>query len=430
MFQKKLWFVASIAAFRALATLFCCLPKAMRMAAAGLIAAGFSTVLSSHSANATNYYVSSITPATTRDGRSWQRPWADMNQINWAIIRPGDVIEIDAGSTGNPVIYRAPLIVQKAGNSLAQPITIRVSNQAGHNAGVATIRLPNTTLAAIDLRVSRWVRIEAPSWRKLCLEGSVYGILNRDSLDDGAYDCTPVVRNVEIRATTCGIRIMSGGMKATQLVVHDNGTNIVTESKPQYGRTQIERSWIYNRNTVATNGVVAAGRGLGLKDCIVGPGLSNGVWRRGEASAWLEHCLFINAKNNNLVSENSRPGMVVWKCTSFMTPLNVDGQAHACLHFAGNSDWPALNIFVGGVVQTEAQLVTNQNYQWKVSGNLFYLSDRLESPFYRDQEAIPSSVANSEFCDPTGRYYNLIYHTRGDWGSTMKSIPQLLGTNQ
>lgn len=424
MLSKIFNCVVSVVALHSWAALFR-MPRSLRMMCLAAITAGLSTVAAAPAAQATTYYVSSITPAAARDGRSWARPWADMNQINWSLIRPGDVIEIDAGNTANAaVVYRAPLIVQKSG-TMAQSITIRVSSQAGHNAGIANIKLPKTTVAAIDLRNSRWTRIEAPNWRKLCVEGSTYGVLNRDPLDDACYNCTPILRNLEIRGTTCGIRLIKGSINATQLVVHDNGTNVAFD--PVTAGT-VERSWIYNRTSTATNGIVSSG-GVVMKNSIIGPGLANGVWRR-EGSYWLENCLLLNATQKNLVSENGSGHMVVADCTSFMTPLNAEGKAHSCLHFAGNTDWLGGCIFVGGVVQTEAQRITNQNYQWKVSGNLLYLSDRLEDPFYWEQEAIPDNVANSDFCDTTGKYYNLIYHSRHSIGSEMKSIPQLLGTNK
>lgn len=59
------------------------------------------------------YYVSKN--GNNQDGRSWTTAWNELNQINWTLIRPGDVIEIDGGPAS--MIYNSQLTVATNGSS-------------------------------------------------------------------------------------------------------------------------------------------------------------------------------------------------------------------------------------------------------------------------------------------------------------------------
>src|SRR5439155_3597370 len=45
----------------------------------------------------TNYYVSRS--GNNADGRSWATAWNELNQIKWNVVRAGDTISVDGGST-------------------------------------------------------------------------------------------------------------------------------------------------------------------------------------------------------------------------------------------------------------------------------------------------------------------------------------------
>ena len=61
------------------------------------IISAFFLLISYKSAFATTYYISKN--GNNGNGISWTTAWNELDQINWSIIQPGDIIEIDGGST-------------------------------------------------------------------------------------------------------------------------------------------------------------------------------------------------------------------------------------------------------------------------------------------------------------------------------------------
>ena len=85
--------------------------------------------------NATTFYVSTAARGRN-DGSSWENAWQELGNIDWAAIKPGDVIYIDGGNERSPnpadrvMEYRTPLNIRASGTEGA-PITIRRSKEAG-----------------------------------------------------------------------------------------------------------------------------------------------------------------------------------------------------------------------------------------------------------------------------------------------------------
>jgi hypothetical protein len=72
----------------------------------------------------------------TGNGASWANAWNELDQINWSLIKPGHTLYIGGGSSG--LTYTTSMNIS-AGGSPGNPITIKVSQESGHN-GLVTIR--------------------------------------------------------------------------------------------------------------------------------------------------------------------------------------------------------------------------------------------------------------------------------------------------
>jgi hypothetical protein len=102
-----------------------------------------------------NWYVSKAA-AGANNGASWTNAWTDLDQIVWASIQPGDVINIDGGDTAcsnlqqgydfvnhatarpgltQGMLYTGALVPTVSGTA-ANPITIRKSSETGRNGTV------------------------------------------------------------------------------------------------------------------------------------------------------------------------------------------------------------------------------------------------------------------------------------------------------
>ena len=97
------------------------------------------------------YYVSKT--GNNADGRSWATAWNELDQIDWSVIQPGDVILIDGGAIACPatcvnfpecvdysgdscgMVYNTPLVVNANGTQ-DNPITIKLASESGKNGTV------------------------------------------------------------------------------------------------------------------------------------------------------------------------------------------------------------------------------------------------------------------------------------------------------
>lgn len=100
--------------------------------------------------SATWYVDGSATGAN--NGTNWVNAWRTLGDVNWDVIQPGDTIYLSGGTTGQT--YSSSLNIRKSGTSNA-PITIRVSQEAGHN-GLVTIY---TGTSDIAVRMQDWITL-------------------------------------------------------------------------------------------------------------------------------------------------------------------------------------------------------------------------------------------------------------------------------
>lgn len=101
-------------------------------------------ILSAFQVAAANWYVDGQASGAN-NGTNWVNAWTNVTAIVWASVSAGDTVYLSGGSDGQ--VYVGQLNVGKAGNA-SSPITIRVSQEAGHN-GLVTIS--NTSASAVAM---------------------------------------------------------------------------------------------------------------------------------------------------------------------------------------------------------------------------------------------------------------------------------------
>lgn len=86
----------------------------------------------SHSLYSTDWYVNKAV-SSSGNGQSWATAWKNFSNINWALVQPGDIINISGGT--DSTVYYETLDISDAGTT-NNYITIRGAIDAGHNGKV------------------------------------------------------------------------------------------------------------------------------------------------------------------------------------------------------------------------------------------------------------------------------------------------------
>lgn len=154
-----------------------------------------------------DYHVSKT--GSNGNGLSWNQAWNELDQINWNAVQPGDTIYIDGGDTS--VTYTTLLQSQKGGTSSTLPITIRRSEEPGHN-GVVNI----------EAQIKIWHPF-------ITLEGGIpdkFNIFPTDTMCGvfiGYWDndaSGSELRNVSLRGTYLTVSGISLGVYSPDCVIH------------------------------------------------------------------------------------------------------------------------------------------------------------------------------------------------------------------
>lgn len=353
------------------------------------------------------WYVSSQTSGSqVRDGKSWATAWGDFsyqynanNRIDWSKVQPGDRIMIDAGSAPPPgysksVAYHTPLIVQKSG------ISIEVSREYGHDGGFVTIQ--STKDAAIDLatyNVSN-VSINGSKWMpspatKYCPQLNVLGGGTGIRVGKNAKGID--LRCIQVSWCDIGLQLLGGAANCSYLMLDDNLTNVSSTAQAATNSlVYINNSWIFNMFTrrtvgISTNNDPSASAGITCEQCILGPNLSKAIETNGTRDyVKAKWCLLINSTVSQLQVNKPSALVSMEYCTSFMTPLNEQGQAHSCVRFAYSPTVSAVgSIFYGGVVDVTVIgglfPYSYNNVQFKTSGNTMVLGNKFQDPGFKSK---------------------------------------------
>ncbi len=273
------------------------------------------------------YFVSKNGDNTT--GRTWATAWNEMDQIRWASINTmqGDSLTIDGGV--GRMIYRKPLSVQ-AGPSSHYPLRVAVSTESQHN-GQAVIA-PGSDAIGINVSTGA-IQLNGSKRSGIFVYGAKRGISVTASVP---YPSN--IKNIEVsHCTEAGVYVGPSyyPLPLSQLIVHDNATNVVSVHNGTPGGASLSKCWIYNSTAkVNSDGVRLDGTtsapspAIAISNCVLGPGLRDGLNNTtAAATPSLTNCLLINASRNNVSSYSVK----LQNVTSFMTRLNASQMSHNCI---------------------------------------------------------------------------------------------------
>ncbi|MBX9696230.1 MAG: hypothetical protein K2Z81_27825 [Cyanobacteria bacterium] len=386
----------------------------------------------------TTWFVMNSAPGTVRDGRSWQTAWREFNQIDWNQIKPGDRIEIHAGAAPPPgyvttVPYQTPLVIPKSGLP-GKPITIAVSNEAGHNGGIASLQKgwSSTATTGIDVGNNSYITVIGTRWKSLSVSGYNTGVYV------GPNSTNVIFKNFESRNNGFGLKL-EGPASCDQLLVSDNASNVsCLVQQSCTALPSFNRCWIYDNSIYPTDGITTYGTGarnleLRVSDCVLGPRLDTNIKIGGRNTvARVSNTLLINPCTTN-VSRLDDPScaFIMDRVTSFLTtPYNLFYRGHSCLTFTSNADQVSNSVFYGGAVQVNgSNMLGSNNFQFATTGNTMVLSPSQVDPKF------VSNVSYIQNYATTDQLKNLNFALQSGSpatgsGSSLTSVAQLLSTNQ
>ncbi|MCI0714048.1 MAG: hypothetical protein L0154_28085 [Chloroflexi bacterium] len=406
------------------------------------------------------YYVSRAGDNT--DGLSWATAWNELDQINWEVIGPGDVIYLDGGV--EQMVYETALDIRQSGQA-ELPITIQVSDEESRSGQVIFFggrdnplpycgqqdynNVDQDQLSDYGIRTHDhdYIQIDGRTWSGIVIHGyKISGIrIDRDS-------DTITIRNVEIYNNGeaeqeqdgwipdhAGVRIAGRDITFQRAIVHDNGQDAF-QSLPGKNNLQnfrLEQSWLYNGREhpsvpgksanycthtdgiqIYDGGVV---RGITLIESIIGPGFTQGVilgQTETDGGSWadvhdvtLRDVVFTKATDNAIMAyRDTDPENWVLDHVTAYCP-NTDSH---CLLIANDSHHVTNSVIVDGLVTLPDGLKTfEDNCLWKVRG--FDLGPETD-PGFADVSANDSFSLDDYSVDPDSNCQ----------GSRTASVEQLL----
>ena len=300
------------------------------------------------------YYVSKS--GNNTDGLSWRTAWNELDQINWNLIRPGDTVLLDGGSTN--MVYTSTLTVKTDGVVNA-PITIRLATEAGKNGqarifGGRSILLPychqkeysyqtdGVRARGINIDNHKYIIIDGTKLRGVVIYGHNY-----NGIQLNVYSSNITLRNLEIydnglavyhtNSSTAdlvqntwypdrqGLGLAGSDHLLDRLIIHDNGQDSIQQVGYKFpiNNVTLKNSWLYNERKdpsgqvwnycVHPDGIQIYGGGdsynITVADSVIGPGFMHGVLL-GDSNAvvhnvTIRNSLLFGAGNLN-ISTNSK----------------------------------------------------------------------------------------------------------------------------
>ena len=393
------------------------------------------------------YYVSKS--GNNTDGRSWATAWSAPNKINWSVIKPGDVVELDGGTGG--VTYSNSQIAPTVNGTASAPITIRVSKQAGHNGPVTLFGGRSTLLPycgqtsysyqtsgvqtiGINMSGRAYITVDGGKWHGL----HVYGY-NKHGVELSGSDHV-TISNVEINDNGTASN-SSGSWQPDQEGVHLAGTNNVLkladvhdngqdslQSSGDFGNFVL--SWSYLHSTRKDP------KGNLWNACRHVDGIQ--VWK-GSPSGLTVHDSIISGGMQGLLLGDAS-GMVnnvnIYNVLFFGTSnasIHTNDTVHA---FKGWTIDRVTSVRAVGANWVNVRFKSSTN-EIKITNSIFYGGTRMDVPpggTYSNncQYQIPQGVAVGQNVDP--KFVNM---TSGNYalssgspcagkGSSIKSVEQFL----
>ncbi|MBV7336059.1 hypothetical protein KFU94_49060 [Chloroflexi bacterium TSY] len=379
----------------------------------------------------TTYYVSK--DGSNLNGRNWADAWTELDQIEWTLIQPGDTILLDGGT--NRMVYEAVLDIQASGTEM-QPITIKASDEVGHNGQVVIFGGRSTPLPycnqaeyvyqtegvraiGIIIEDRSWIRLEGGNWRGI----AVHGFNNRGMriIGDSA---NIAVRNLEIydngsaqqnanglwETTIPGVGFGGQNITFERVIIHDNGQDAFQSNlRDRISNFVLRESWLYNGRRHPSNGMafnepcthtdgiqIYSGdttSGLTIEDSFVGPGFTQGIilgqrdtgqgFRSVVNDVVLRNVVFAKASGINI---SGYPGVKSQNWTlDHVTSHCITGYTGSCFWLEGDGHSVTNSIFFGSKIDTPDGIdQTSGNCQYDLQFDI--LGERLDPQFTNAQD--------------------------------------------
>lgn len=383
-----------------------------------------------------SYYVSKT--GSNADGKSWATAWNELDQIEWHVIQPGEIILLDGGAT--EMIYTTTLTVGKNGTS-EKPITITLASEPGRDGRAVIFGGRSTPLpycgqtdytyetdgvrdVGISIGDYSWVVIDGRKWHGITIHGhNVNGIW----LDPNSSHIT--VRNVEIydngkayqsgggwEPDLPGVDLMGTDITFERAIIHDNGQDAFQGGF--VGDFTLRQSWLYNcrkhpiwdesfNYCTHTDGIQiydgGPQSGFLIEETIIGPGFMQGVILGQQPGpggpeavvndVTFRNVLFMKANTTNILGyPNTKPeGWVI----DHVTVHSPNAWGHA-LSLEGSGHTVKDSIFhSGGIYLPDGLDSYIGNCQWNTEGfQLGQIADPLfvdvddNAPFSLDDYAL------------------------------------------
>ena len=367
-----------------------------------------------HNVAATTYYVSKN--GNNQDGTSWATAWNELDQIDWPRIQPGDLLLLDGGE--QEMVYRTTLVIDQSGTR-DQPITIRLSDEAGRNGKVAIFGGRSTPLPYCNQPnynyqddasrfygitiAGQWITIEGTKWSGI----EIYGH-NRNGIRFYNSAGNILVRNITIydngsaRLTADGwtsdlpgVRLAGPNVTFERAIIHDNGQDAFQSSHGDNGIENfvVRQSWLYNARQhpsvdesfnwcTHTDAIQihdgGTHRNFLIEESVLGPGFTNTVnmGERGSGGGAIRavthdvtfrNVLLTKAADNNILghprTEEKPQRWVIDHVTSHCPKT----KGH-CLYLEGFNHTVTNSLFVGARITLHDGLRTyHNNCLWNVT---------------------------------------------------------------
>lgn len=401
------------------------------------------------------------------DGRSWASAWSELDQIDWEVIQPGDVILIDGGSS--EMVYTTRLEPEVSGTP-ESPVVIAMAGEPGRNGkvvifggrdaelphcGLRNYTFPTEGVRTLGVKFSRvsWITLDGTKWGGIAVHGhNGFGMTLSPSVEG------ITVRNVEIynngeagqnsegewRSSRAGIRLGGVDNVLDRVNIHDNGDDAIQgfSGDNNISSLTISRSWLHNSRKhpdkdesfnycrhsdglqIYSGGTVS---GIVIEWSIVGPGLTQGVILgqadNGEGSSVVVNDVTIRdslfAKNGgisifgyeNVKSENWTIHRVTSHCPSPFTGV--------CMWVEGSGHTVTDSVFYGSqIIMPDGVASATGNCEWKTTEGDVTIGRRVDPGFVGARDGDAFSLDD--------------YTLRADSpclgkGSSITSVEQLIG---
>jgi hypothetical protein len=361
------------------------------------------------------------------DGLSWATAWNELDQINWDIVDPGEIIYIDGGN--DEMRYETEMVIGSSGTENA-PIQILAAAESGHNGQIVFFGGRDNDLPycgqrdyeAVDAETLRQNAIQTNDKDYIVIDGQRWSGIKIHGFGDAGLLFAPesdriTVRYVEIynngeaeeesdgwNPGTAGVRLAGEDITLQRVIIHDNGQDAIQslDGDNQISNFRLEQSWLYNGRRhpevnesanwcTHTDGIQLYDggeiAGITITESIIGPGFTQGVLLgqdRTDNGSWAEvsnvtfrDVLFMKAADNNVIGyrDTDASNWVLDRVTIDC----VETKSH-CIRIENSNHTLQNSIIINGLITFPNDLDTySGNCQWNTEG--FDIGEEVDPQF-------------------------------------------------